>query len=110
MSWLRVVWALITTTPSAVMRWSRSASRRSLTASGSDDARMSKRRCTALDTLLTFCPPAPCARTAVSSTSDSSIGERHGRGGSGKDHRGSTGAAPRQSTTGTRAASAHISS
>src|SRR5438132_5405933 len=35
---------------------------------------MSKRRCTAFDTLLTFCPPAPCARTAVSSTSDSGIG------------------------------------
>src|SRR5687768_1066549 len=30
---------------------------------------MSKRRCTALDTLLTFCPPAPCARTAVKLTS-----------------------------------------
>ena len=30
---------------------------------------MSKRRCTALETLLTFCPPAPCARTAVSSIS-----------------------------------------
>src|SRR6266850_1921779 len=38
---------------------------------------MSKRRCTAFDTLLTFWPPAPCARTAVSSTSDSgtTIGE-----------------------------------
>src|SRR5436305_570556 len=35
---------------------------------------MSKRRCTAFDTLLTFWPPAPCARTAVSSTSDSGIG------------------------------------
>jgi len=30
---------------------------------------MSKRRCTALATLLTFWPPAPCARTALSSTS-----------------------------------------
>src|SRR6185436_6618974 len=30
---------------------------------------MSKRSCTAFDTLLTFCPPAPWARTAVSSIS-----------------------------------------
>jgi hypothetical protein len=30
---------------------------------------MSKRRCTAFDTLLTFCPPAPWARIAVISTS-----------------------------------------
>src|SRR5262245_54935749 len=42
---------------------------RSFTCSGSDEARMSKRRWTAFETLLTFWPPAPCARTAVSSTS-----------------------------------------
>ena len=34
---------------------------------------MSKRRCIALDTLLTFWPPAPWARMALISTSDSSI-------------------------------------
>src|SRR5437660_5326180 len=34
---------------------------------------MSKRRCTAEDTLLTFWPPAPCARIALSSISDSGI-------------------------------------
>ena len=42
-----------------LMRLSRRARRRSLTPSGSEEAGMSKRRCTALDTLLTFCPPAP---------------------------------------------------
>src|SRR5258706_5577037 len=46
-------------------------SSRSLTCSGSEEARMSKRSCTAFDTLLTFWPPAPWARTAVSSISDS---------------------------------------
>jgi AcrR family transcriptional regulator len=55
------------------MRESRRASSRSFTSSGKDDARMSKRRCTALDTLLTFCPPAPWARMAVISTSDSGM-------------------------------------
>ena len=34
---------------------------------------MSKRRCTAEETLLTFWPPAPCARIALSSISDSGI-------------------------------------
>jgi hypothetical protein len=34
---------------------------------------MSKRKWMALDTLLTFCPPAPWARTAVTVTSDSSM-------------------------------------
>jgi len=32
---------------------------------------MSKRKCNALETLLTFCPPAPWARMAVSSISAS---------------------------------------
>ena len=41
--------------------------------SGSEDARISKRRCTAEETLLTFWPPAPCARTALISISDSGI-------------------------------------
>src|SRR5512137_375806 len=59
----------MTTTPSAVIRWSRCARRRVLTASGSDDATMSKRRCSAVDTLFTFWPPAPCARMADHSIS-----------------------------------------
>jgi hypothetical protein len=41
----------------------------SLQGPGSDEARMSKRRCTAEETLLTFWPPAPCARIALISTS-----------------------------------------
>jgi hypothetical protein len=45
------------------------ASNVSFTSSGSDEARMSKRKCTALDTLFTCWPPAPCARMALSSTS-----------------------------------------
>ena len=64
---------LITTTPVRVTRWSPMRSSRSFTCSGSDEARTSKRRCTALETLLTFCPPAPCARTAVISISCSGM-------------------------------------
>ena len=41
---VRIVCALMTTTPSAVMRASRRASSRAFTGSGSDDAAMSKRR------------------------------------------------------------------
>src|SRR5882672_6585353 len=66
---LRVLCALITTTPSALIRWSFMASSRALTASGRDEARMSNRRWTALLTLLTFWPPAPWARMASISTS-----------------------------------------
>ena len=43
-SWLRCACALITTTPSAVMRWSLSASSRTFTSSGKEEARTSKRR------------------------------------------------------------------
>jgi hypothetical protein len=46
---------------------------RALTSSGKDEAWMSKRRWMALDTLLTFCPPAPWARMADTSTSASKI-------------------------------------
>ena len=56
-----------------VTRWSPVRSRRSLMCSGSDEALTSKRRCTAFDTLFTFWPPAPCARTAVISISCSGI-------------------------------------
>ena len=41
-SWLRLVCALMTSTPSRVMRWSFDASSRAFTSSGSDDAGMSK--------------------------------------------------------------------
>ena len=41
----------------------------SLWASGSEDARMSQRRWIAVETLLTFWPPAPWARIAENSTS-----------------------------------------
>src|SRR5262245_1371541 len=59
----------MTTTPVRVTRWSPMRRRRSFTCSGREEARMSKRSCTAFDTLLTFCPPAPCARIAVISIS-----------------------------------------
>src|SRR4051812_4414035 len=58
------------------MRWSPCRSRRSFTSGGSDEAWMSKRRCTAFDTLFTFCPPAPWARVAVSSISESGMSMR----------------------------------
>ena len=64
----------MTTTPVRLMRWSPPRSSRSFSAPGSEEARMSKRRWTAFETLLTFWPPAPWARTAVSSTSASGIG------------------------------------
>jgi len=64
---------LMITTPSLLMRWSHSVSRRVRSSSGRDDAVISKRRCTAQLTLFTFCPPAPCARMAVISTSSGGI-------------------------------------
>ena len=70
---LRNFCALMITTPSWLMRRSPSAASRARTASGSDEAAMSKRRCTAFDTLLTFWPPAPWARMAVSSTSSGAM-------------------------------------
>ena len=45
--------------PSAVTRWPASAINRSFTSDGSDDAPMLKRSSTAVETLLTFCPPGP---------------------------------------------------
>src|SRR5713101_6237390 len=63
----------MTSTPSLEMRESLRLRSRSLQGPGSDEARMSKRRCTAEETLLTFWPPAPCARIALISTSLSEI-------------------------------------
>jgi len=49
---------------------------RALTSSGSDGlAPMSKRSSTAVETLLTFCPPGPEARTCRNSNSASGIGK-----------------------------------
>ncbi len=56
---LRCAWALMTTTPWALMRLSGHFNSLALASSGSEDAATSKRRWAALDTLLTFCPPAP---------------------------------------------------
>lgn len=67
-------------TPSAVIRLSFNAMSRSLTAFGSDDCGTLNRRWMAVDTLLTFCPPAPCARIAETSTSRSSISTILGKG------------------------------
>src|SRR5690606_17759398 len=73
-SWVRKRWALITSTPSAVSRRSRRASRRSRTAGGSEgEPATSKRSSTAVETLLTFCPPGPPARTKRSTSSCSGM-------------------------------------
>lgn len=72
--WLRCACATITMTPSWVSRLPASFISRIATSLGSDgERRASKRSCTALDTLLTFCPPGPEARTKLSSISLSSI-------------------------------------
>ncbi len=64
----------MTMTPSCVSRPPASFISRIATSLGSDgERRASKRNCTALDTLLTFCPPGPEARTKLSSISLSSI-------------------------------------
>jgi len=71
LSRLRPPWALMTKTPSPVIRASALARSRSFTAVGKAEAAMLKRMCTALDTLFTFWPPGPWARMALNSTSDS---------------------------------------
>jgi hypothetical protein len=53
-AWVRCSWALMTITPSLLSRWSRSASSRALCGPGRLEPGTSKRRWTALDTLLTF--------------------------------------------------------
>ena len=66
-------WAFMTSTPSLVTRLSRSFSRRCLYSSGREDAGISKRRCMALETLFTFCPPGPPDLTASMVISDSGM-------------------------------------
>ena len=53
----------VLTTPSEVMRRSRCDSSRCLIASGSEDASMAKRRCTALETLLPYSQTQSAARS-----------------------------------------------
>src|SRR4029079_7151554 len=72
-SWVRKRWAWIMITPSLVMRWPASRFSRRLASSGSVILRVSKRSCAAVESLLTFCPPGPEARTKPMSMSFSSI-------------------------------------
>src|SRR5476649_532536 len=56
------------------MRWPAMRNSRSATSFGSEgERRTSKRNCTAVESLLTFCPPGPEERTKLSSSSDSSM-------------------------------------
>ncbi len=55
---------LIITVPPRLILRSFISNKRSLKTSGREDARISKNKCTAVDTLFTFCPPAPCERIA----------------------------------------------
>ena len=58
---------MMTITPSLVSRLPASRISRTATSLGSDgECRTSKRSCTAVDTLLTFCPPGPDERTKLS--------------------------------------------
>src|SRR5215211_4127827 len=72
-SWVRNRFASINRTPSLLMRLPASWTRRALTSSGSEEARTSNRNCTAVATLLTFCPPGPEARIKSIWSSRSSI-------------------------------------
>jgi hypothetical protein len=59
--------------PSLVSRAPASRAARAFTGAGSDgEPFRSKRSCTALDTLLTFCPPGPEARMNEIASSDES--------------------------------------
>src|SRR5262249_18905797 len=73
-SWVRWRCAVMTSTPSRVRRLPAKRSSRVRTSSVSDsECRTSKRICTALASLLTFCPPGPEARMKLSSSSPSSM-------------------------------------
>ncbi len=63
----------MTITPSLVILLSFNANKRCLQFSGSVELAMSKRRCMADATLLTFCPPEPCERMALNAISLSGI-------------------------------------
>src|SRR5512144_847502 len=73
-SCVRCCCAMMTMTPSLVTRLPASRIRRTATSLGNEgEWRTSKRSWTADDTLLTFCPPGPDARTKDSASSDSSM-------------------------------------
>ena len=73
-SWVRWRCAMMTITPSLVSRLPASRISRIATSFGSDgERRTSKRSCTAVESLLTFCPPGPEARMKLSSISRSSM-------------------------------------
>src|SRR4030081_360461 len=72
-SWVRKRCAWITITPSLVMRWPASRLSRASASAGSVSRLVSKRSWAAVESLLTFCPPGPEARTKLISMSFSSI-------------------------------------
>jgi len=72
-SWLRKRCALMTIDPSLLIRRSRWLANFSLISRGKLERLISNLRCTAVDTLFTFCPPGPPARMAINSISDSGI-------------------------------------
>lgn len=73
-SCVRCSLAVITSIPSCVNRLPASTRSRARTASGKvGDRSTSKRNSTAVDTLFTFCPPGPEARTNVSVNSELGI-------------------------------------
>src|SRR5262245_8780285 len=73
-SWVRWRCAVITTTPSLVRRLPANRSTRSRTSwERLGERRASKRSCTALASLLTFCPPGPDARMKRSCSSPSAM-------------------------------------
>src|SRR5262245_28708780 len=73
-SWVRWFCAISTSSPSLVMRRPARRISRSATSLGNDgERRTSKRNCTAVESLLTFCPPGPEARTKLSWISLSSM-------------------------------------
>jgi hypothetical protein len=71
--WVRCSRLSMRRTPSALSRLPASATSRAFMSSGREDPRTSNRSSTAVDTLLTFCPPGPDARTNRSSSSRSSM-------------------------------------
>ena len=73
-AWVRWRCAMMTRTPSRVSRVPASRSSRARVSADNDgEPRTSKRSCTAVASLLTFCPPGPEARTKLSSISRSSM-------------------------------------
>src|SRR5690348_3843739 len=73
-SWVRCTREVMINTPSCVARLPANARRRCRTPAGSDvDLPASKRSWTAVETLLTFWPPGPEARTKVTVSSESGM-------------------------------------